>query len=43
VDFEVENQETYFLAKPYSRRTLLAKIEEMLAPVGLARAAAQAG
>jgi DNA-binding NtrC family response regulator len=43
VDFEVENQETYFLAKPYSRRTLLAKIEEMLAPVGLARAAAQTG
>lgn len=45
LEYEVEDPETqtYFLAKPYSRQTLLAKIEEMLTPVALARAASQAG
>jgi DNA-binding NtrC family response regulator len=45
LEYEVEDPETqtYFLAKPYSRRTLLAKIVEMLAPVALAGAASQAG
>jgi two-component system, cell cycle sensor histidine kinase and response regulator CckA len=45
LEYEVEDPETqtYFLAKPYSRRTLLAKIEEMLTPVVLVRAASQAG
>jgi DNA-binding NtrC family response regulator len=33
---------TYFLAKPYSRRTLLEKIEKILAVVPLAQAATQA-
>ena len=45
LEFEVESPETqtYFLAKPYARRSLLAKIEKILAPVGLVRAASQAG
>jgi two-component system, cell cycle sensor histidine kinase and response regulator CckA len=33
---------TYFLAKPYSRRTLLEKIERILVPVPLVQAATQA-
>lgn len=33
---------TYFLAKPYSRRTLLEKIEKILAAVPLRRTATQA-
>jgi DNA-binding NtrC family response regulator len=44
-EYETEAPEsrTYFLAKPYSRRTLLEKIEKILATVSLARAATQAG
>ncbi|MFY9647924.1 MAG: response regulator [Terriglobales bacterium] len=34
---------TYFLAKPYSRRTLLEKIENILADVPLTKAATQGG
>jgi len=34
---------TYFLAKPYSRRTLVEKIEKILGAATLARAASQAG
>jgi DNA-binding NtrC family response regulator len=43
-EYEIEAPEsrTYFLAKPYSRRTLLDKIEKILATVSLARAAGQA-
>src|SRR5271155_2919254 len=39
---EAPDQRTYFLAKPYSRRTLLDKIEKILATVSLTRAAGQA-
>ncbi len=44
-EYETEAPEsrTYFLAKPYSRRTLLEKIEKILATVPLACAASQAG
>lgn len=44
-EYEVEAPEsrTYFLAKPYSRRTLLDKIEKILRPSSLTQAAAQAG
>ncbi len=44
-EFETESPEsrTYFLAKPYSRRTLLDKIERILAPPEQARSATQAG
>ena len=44
-EYETEAPElrTYFLAKPYSRRTLLEKIEKILATASLARAAKQAG
>ena len=44
-EYETEAQEsrTYFLAKPYSRRTLVEKIEKILGLAALARAAAQAG
>ncbi|MGO9862554.1 MAG: response regulator [Terriglobales bacterium] len=44
-EYEVEAPEsrTYFLAKPYSRRTLLDKIEKILRPSPLAQPAAQAG
>jgi two-component system cell cycle sensor histidine kinase/response regulator CckA len=44
-EYEVEAPEsrTYFLAKPYSRRTLVDKIEKILGAVPLARAASQAG
>jgi hypothetical protein len=30
---------TYFLAKPYSRQTLLDKIKKILTPIGLSRPA----
>jgi DNA-binding NtrC family response regulator len=44
-EYETEAPEsrTYFLAKPYSRRTLLGKIEKILASPKAARAASQAG
>jgi DNA-binding NtrC family response regulator len=44
-DYEREspNSHTYFLAKPYSRRTLVEKIEKILAGVPLANATTQAG
>jgi DNA-binding NtrC family response regulator len=35
-EMEVPESHTYFLAKPYSRRTLLEKIEKILAPPLLA-------
>lgn len=43
-EYETEAPEsrTYFLAKPYSRRTLVDKIEKILAAVPLGRAATQA-
>jgi DNA-binding NtrC family response regulator len=40
---EAHDAHTYFLAKPYSRRTLVEKIEKIFAAVPLARAATQAG
>ncbi len=42
---EIEECEarTYFLAKPYSRRTLLEKVEKILAAALLPRSATQAG
>ena len=40
---EVPESRTYFLAKPYSRRTLVEKIEKILGMKLLARAAGQAG
>jgi len=44
-EYETEAPEsrTYFLAKPYSRRTLVEKIEKILGMKLLARAAGQAG
>jgi DNA-binding NtrC family response regulator len=44
-EYETEEPEshTYFLAKPYSRRTLLEKIEKILGAAPLSRAASQAG
>jgi hypothetical protein len=44
-EYEVEapDSRTYFLAKPYSRRTLVDKIEKILGAVPLAQAASQAG
>ena len=43
-DYERETSEshTYFLAKPYSRKTLVEKIEKILGPTPLARVAKQA-
>ena len=41
-DEDEPESRTYFLAKPYSRRTLLDKIEKILARVPRARAATQA-
>ena len=43
-EFETEAPEcrTFFLAKPYSRRTLIEKIEKILAPASLAQAAGKA-
>src|SRR5450755_774585 len=40
-DTEAPDAHTYFLAKPYSRRTLVEKIEKILAAVPLGRAATQ--
>jgi two-component system, cell cycle sensor histidine kinase and response regulator CckA len=40
---EATDLHTYFLAKPYSRRTLVDKIEKILGAVSLGRAATQAG
>lgn len=40
---EVPESHIYFLAKPYSRRTLVDKIEKILAATPLARPATQAG
>jgi len=42
-DIEAPETRTYFLAKPYSRRTLIDKIEQILAPAPLARPATQTG
>jgi DNA-binding NtrC family response regulator len=44
-EYETEEPEshTYFLAKPYSRRTLLEKIEKILGADPLSHAASQAG
>jgi DNA-binding NtrC family response regulator len=44
-EYETEAPEsrTYFLAKPYSRRTLVEKIERILGAAPLGRAATQAG
>jgi DNA-binding NtrC family response regulator len=42
-DIEAPESRTYFLAKPYTRRTLIDKIEKILAPAELARPATQAG
>ena len=44
-EYETEKpgSRTYFLAKPYSRRTLVEKIEKILGAVLLGRAASQAG
>jgi len=44
-EYETEAPEsrTYFLAKPYSRRTLVEKIEKILGAVPRARPASQAG
>jgi FixJ family two-component response regulator len=41
-ELEAPESHTYFLAKPYSRRTLLDKIEKILAKVSLAQAAGKA-
>jgi DNA-binding NtrC family response regulator len=40
---EVPESRTYFLAKPYSKRTLVEKIEKILGAGSPARAASQAG
>jgi DNA-binding NtrC family response regulator len=40
---EAPGSRTYFLAKPYSKRTLVEKIEKILGAVSLGRAASQAG
>ena len=44
-EYEAEAPEsrTYFLAKPYSKRTLVEKIEKILGAATLGRAATQAG
>jgi FixJ family two-component response regulator len=39
---EVPETRTYFLAKPYSKRTLVEKIEKILGAASLQRAATQA-
>jgi two-component system, cell cycle sensor histidine kinase and response regulator CckA len=43
-EYEIDEpaSHTYFLAKPYSRRTLLEKIDLILVPIPLAQAATQA-
>jgi DNA-binding NtrC family response regulator len=40
---EKPGSRTYFLAKPYSKRTLVEKIEKILGAVSLGQAASQAG
>jgi len=40
---EVPGSHTYFLPKPYSKRTLVEKIEKILGEMSLARVATQAG
>ncbi len=42
-DTEAPESRTYFLAKPYSKRTLVEKIEKILGAAPLGRAATQAG
>ncbi len=42
-DAEVPGSHTYFLPKPYSKRTLVEKIERILGAAPLGRAAKQAG
>ncbi|MGA2459090.1 MAG: response regulator [Terriglobales bacterium] len=42
-EMEAPESRTYFLAKPYSRRTLVEKIEKILGAAPLGRAAKQAG
>ena len=44
-EYETEKpgSRTYFLAKPYSRRTLVEKIEKILGSASVGRAASQAG
>ncbi len=42
-DAEVPGSHTYFLPKPYSKRTLVEKIEKILGAAPLGRAAKQAG
>ena len=42
-DMEAPESRTYFLAKPYSRRTLVERIERILGASPLGRAAKQAG
>jgi DNA-binding NtrC family response regulator len=42
-DTEAPESRTYFLAKPYSRKTLVEKIEQILGAVPRARPATQAG
>lgn len=42
-DIEAPESRTFFLAKPYSRRTLLEKVEKILEAAPLTRAATQAG
>jgi DNA-binding NtrC family response regulator len=42
-DTEVAGSHTYFLPKPYSKRTLVEKIEKILGAMSLARVATQAG
>jgi len=37
------SSQTYFLSKPYSRRSLVDKVEKILSPLPLYRAATQAG
>jgi len=39
----VPGSHTYFLPKPYSKRTLVEKIEKILGATSLARVATQAG
>jgi DNA-binding NtrC family response regulator len=41
-EMEVPETRTYFLAKPYSKRTLVEKIEKILGAASLQRAATQA-
>ncbi len=42
-EMEVPGSHTYFLPKPYSKRTLVEKIEKILGEMSMARVATQAG